>query len=106
MRVGQVIRLDPQQIAEYELLHTEVWPAVIAQIKRSGIHNYSIYRFDDLLFATFDYVGNDFNADMAAMSGDPETQRWWALCEPMQRPVEGRAPGEWWHTVPEIFHVD
>jgi L-rhamnose mutarotase len=25
---------------------------------------------------------------------------------PLQRPVNDRADGEWWATIPEVFHVD
>ena len=106
MRVAQVIGLDPDRIDEYERVHADVWPEVLAQIARSGIRNYSIHRYGTLLFATFDYVGDDLAADMAAMAADEATQRWWALCEPMQRPVRERTEGEWWHTIPEVFHVD
>lgn len=105
MRVGQVIRLAPEAIEEYERLHAEVWPSVLDRITRSGIRNYSIFRYGTLLFATFDFVGDDFAAAMAAMAADSETRRWWALCEPMQKPVDEHEPGEWWHTVPEIFHT-
>ncbi|MEJ1088668.1 L-rhamnose mutarotase [Microbacterium sp. Mu-80] len=105
-RVAQVIRLDPAQIDEYERVHSEVWPGVLAQIKGSGIRNYSIYRYGDLLFSYFEYVGDDFEADMAAMAADETTQRWWQICEPMQRPVDERAEGEWWHELPEVFHTE
>jgi len=40
------------------------------------------------------------------MADDETTRRWWAVCEPMQRPVAERAAGDWWHTIPEVFHVD
>jgi L-rhamnose mutarotase len=106
MRIAQVIRLDPDRIEEYERVHAAVWPEVLAQLSRSGIRNYSIHRYETLLFANFEYVGDDFEADMAAMASDETTRRWWAVCEPMQRPVAERATGEWWHTIPEVFHVD
>lgn len=105
-RVAQVIRLDPAATEEYERLHAAVWPGVLAQIARSGIRNYSIYRYGELLFSYFEYVGDDFERDMATMADDPDTQRWWAVCGPMQRPVAEREPGEWWHTLPEVFHTD
>jgi L-rhamnose mutarotase len=25
---------------------------------------------------------------------------------PLQRPVSDRADGEWWASIPEVFHVD
>ena len=106
MRVAQVIRLDPDQIEEYERVHAAVWPEVLAQIARSGIRNYSIHRYETLLFANFDYVGDDFDADMAAIAADPATQQWWSVCEPLQRPFPERAAGEWWMEIPEVFHLD
>jgi L-rhamnose mutarotase len=104
--VASVIGLDPAGAAEYEGLHANVWPDVLAQISRSNIRNYSIYRYGDLLFSYYEYVGEDLEADLLAMAADPVTQRWWALCSPLQRPVPERSAGEWWHLVPEVFHTD
>lgn len=106
MRVAQVIGIDPERIEEYERLHAAVWPAVLGQIARSGIRNYSIFRYGELLFSVFEYVGDDYERDMAAMAADETTREWWALCGPMQRPVPERGEGEWWHTIPEVFHTD
>ena len=105
-RVGSVIGLDPAGAAEYERLHAAVWDGVRHQIARSNIRNYSIYRYGDLLFSYYEYVGDDLDADLAAMAVDPVTREWWALCSPLQRPLPERGPGEWWHTLPEVFHVD
>ena len=105
-RIGSVIGLKPENREEYERIHADVWPTVLKQIASSNIRNYSIYRYGDLLFSYFEYVGSDYAADMAKMAADPETQRWWAICEPMQSPVAERADGEWWATLPELFHVD
>jgi L-rhamnose mutarotase len=105
-RFGSVIGLKPENREEYERIHADVWPTVLKQIAASNIRNYSIYRYGDLLFSYFEYVGSDYAADMAKMAADPETQRWWAICEPMQSPVAQRADGEWWATLPELFHVD
>ena len=43
---------------------------------------------------------------MAKMAADPTTQRWWALCKPMQQPLANREPDEWWAVMEEIFHQD
>lgn len=104
-RVGSVIRLERASIAEYERHHRSVWPGVLEQLTRSNIHNYSIYRFDDVLFSYFEYFGDDFEADMAAMSADETTQRWWAVVNPLQVPVDDLPPGTW-RTLPEVFHHD
>ena len=105
-RVASVIGLPPESVQRYEELHAAVWPAVLAQIAASHIVNYSIYRYGELLFSYFEYDGSDYDADMAAMAADPATQEWWAVCTPLQRPVEDRAEGEWWKELPEVFHTD
>lgn len=105
-RFGQVIGVQPERYEEYVAAHAAVWPTVLARITASNIRNYSIYAFGDQLFAYFEYVGDDFEGDMRRMAEDPETQRWWDHMMPMQRPVEGRADGEWWATMREVFHVD
>jgi L-rhamnose mutarotase len=105
-RFGQLINVRPEAIEEYERLHARPWPGVLEQIHRSNIRNYSIFREGTQLFAYFEYVGDDFEADMAAMAADPETQRWWALTDAMQEPLPDREPGTWWKTLREVFHTD
>ena len=105
-RVAQVIALPAENAAEYERLHAAVWPAVLARLAASGIRNYSIYRHGELLFSYFEYVGDDYDADVAAIAADPETQRWWQLTDPLQRRVPEAADGEWWHPLTEVFHAD
>ena len=107
-RYGSVIGLSEEAKTEYKRIHAAVWPDVLAQIARSNIRNYSIFlkEPENLLFAYFEYHGTDYAADMAAMAADKRTQEWWAVCMPMQRPLETRKDGEWWADMPEVFHVD
>jgi L-rhamnose mutarotase len=105
-RVASVIGLPLENVERYESLHAAVWPAVLARLSASNIVNYSIYRYGELLFSYLEYTGDDFDSDMAAVSADLATQEWWAVCMPLQRPVEGRAEGEWWKELPELFHLD
>ena len=105
-RFGQRIRVRPEAIEAYEALHAEPWRGVLEQIRRSNIRNYTIFRDGTDLFASFEYIGDDFSADMAAMAADPATQRWWALTDAMQEPLPDREPGSWWKMLTEIFHTD
>lgn len=107
-RYGSVIGIRSEKIEEYKILHNAVWPTVLAQISKSNIKNYTIYlrEPENLLFSHFEYHGANFDADMAAMAADPETQRWWALCMPCQKPFETRAEGEHWALMEEVFHMD
>lgn len=105
-RYASVIGIKLENKAEYERLHADVWPEVLAKIYECNIRNYSIYRYGELLFSYFEYIGNDFNEDIAKMAADPTTQKWWEVCRPLQSPVDDRADGEWWASVSEVFHVD
>jgi L-rhamnose mutarotase len=105
-RFGQVIGVKPERIDEYERLHAETWPGVLEAIRRANIRNYSIFREGDQLFAYFEYVGSDYEGDMAAMAADPTIQEWWRLTDAMQEPRPDRGEGHWWKTIPEVFHTD
>lgn len=105
-RMASVIGLPRDGREEYERLHADVWPAVLERISASNIVNYSIFRHGELLFSYMEYTGDAFEADMAAIAADPVTQDWWAVCNPLQRPLDDRAEGEWWKTIPEVFHLD
>lgn len=39
---------------------------------------------DRTLFATFKYVGDDWDGDMKRMSENPKVREWWALTDGMQ----------------------
>lgn len=107
-RMGQVIGLNAEKIAEYKRLHAAVWPDVLRMISACNIKNYSIFlkEPENLLFAYFEYHGTDFAADSAKMAADKTTQEWWAVCMPCQKPFETRAEGEWWAGMEEVFHHD
>jgi L-rhamnose mutarotase len=105
-RVGSVIGIRPEAVAEYKRLHAVVWPDVLRQIKASHIANYTIFlrEPENLLFSYFEYEGADYDADMAAMAADPRTQEWWAICGPLQKRLDTNREGEWWGSMEEIFH--
>jgi len=105
-RFGQVIKVKPEKLEEYKRLHREVWPSILKTIRECGIRNYSIFLRDGILFAYFEYVGDNFASDMKKMAADPETKLWWNLTDPCQEPVETCADGEWWAPMEEVFHTD
>jgi L-rhamnose mutarotase len=106
-RFGQLIGLRPEVLEEYKRHHASVWPEILAAIREAGIGNYSIFHFDGKLFAYFEYVGPDeeFEARMRKLAAAPRMREWWDIMDPMQRPVEGRAPGDWWASMEEVFHA-
>lgn len=105
-RFGSVIRIVPEKLDEYKHLHAAAWPEVLRIIHECNIRNYSIYYRDGFLFSYYEYIGNDYDADMARMAADPETQRWWKVTDPCQQPIETAMKGEWWAAMEEVFHTD
>jgi L-rhamnose mutarotase len=107
-RMGMMIGLKDDKVAEYKRLHAAVWPEILDLITSSNIRNYTIFlrEPENVLFGTWEYHGTDFAADMARMSADPKNRQWWAVCMPCQMPLETRAEGEWWAMMEEVFHLD
>jgi L-rhamnose mutarotase len=105
-RYGMVLGLKPEEEERYRKYHADVWPGVLEMIHKCNIRNYSIFLKDHTLFGYFEYIGDDYAADMAKMAADKTTQEWWAIMEPMQSPLPTRKEGEWWSSMEEVFHVD
>lgn len=107
-RMGMVIGIKPEKIADYKRLHAAVWPEVLAQIAGSNIRNYSIFlrQPENLLFGYWEYHGSDIAADLARMAQDPKTREWWTLTDPCQSPLASRDDGEQWAMMDEVFHTD
>jgi L-rhamnose mutarotase len=107
-RMGMVIGIKPEKIPEYKALHAAAWPGILERIAASNIRNYSIFlrEPENLLFGYWEYHGADFEADMAAIAADPETQRWWALTDPCQMPLASRKDGEQWSMMEQVFYTD
>lgn len=98
-----VCRLRPDKRAEYLELHSAVWPGVEAMITECGIRNFTIFVRGDVLFGYYEYVGDDYEADMAKMAADPKTQEWWAAVVPCMKPLTDDGP---WVDMKEVYHLD
>ena len=107
-RMGMMIGLKPEKIAEYKALHAAPWPEMNAALTAANIRNYSIFlkEPENLLFGYWEYLGKDFEADMAALGAMDVTKRWLALTDPCQQPMATARQGEWWSFLPNVFHLD
>ncbi|CAJ2503906.1 Uu.00g113000.m01.CDS01 [Anthostomella pinea] len=112
-RVAQIVKLKPEFVAKYKEVHAAVWPEVLQQIKVCNIRDYSIFHEPDsgILFATFKYVGYDYEGDMERMRENPKVREWWAMTDGFQ---ESLVPGaknsesgdpSWWKGVEEVFYT-
>ena len=105
-KIGEVIKIRPECLEAYKEHHANPWPGINEMIKECNIRNYSIYCRGDYMFAYYEYVGDDFEADMAKMAADPTTQKWWDIVKPLMEPLADRAEGEFWSGMKEVYHLD
>jgi len=104
-RFGSLIKVKKEYEERYIILHKHTFPGVLDRIHKCNIRNYSIFLLDGVLFSHFEYVGSDFEGDMAGMA-DEVTKEWWKLTDPMQEPFESRKEGEWWASMELLFEMD
>ncbi|MGY6026474.1 L-rhamnose mutarotase [Streptomyces spinosirectus] len=104
-RHAQTVRLRPERREEHLALHRSVWPEVEATLRAAHFRNYTIFLRGDVLFSYFEYDGDDFDADTAAVAADSGTQRWWRLTDPCRQPWPDAGPGGIWSDLEEIWHL-
>ncbi|HUR27019.1 MAG TPA: L-rhamnose mutarotase [Planctomycetota bacterium] len=107
-RFGQVLGIRPECFDAYRRHHANVWPEIAHALRDAGVRNYSIFHQGGQLFGYFEYVGpeSELEARMQRLAAAPRMREWWDLMEPMQIARADRAPGEWWTTMSEVFHLD
>ena len=107
-RCAMVIGLRPEMVDAYVLLHKYTWPEVLKKITEGNIRHYAIYlaKLDEkyYLFGYFEYVGDNFEADMKMIDSDPASVAWMKFTDTgCQLPIPTRAEGEWWAMMEEVF---
>lgn len=105
-KMGFMIGLKSDQITEYKRLHADVWPTILQSLTTANIGNYSIFlrEPENLLFSYWEYVGQDFEADMQIMADSDITKKWWELCMPCQQPLASCKQDEWWAEMEQVFY--
>ena len=92
-RVGIVIQLQPDCIEEYKRLHSGSNPGVRDLLGKYHLTNFSIFlqQIGEAWyeFGYYEYVGTDFDGDMARLASEPRNQAWLRQCDPMQLPLPG-----------------
>ena len=102
-RFGRVIGLRDDSLEEYRRLHAG--PGVRDLLTTANICNFNIFvrRLPDgklYEFAYFEYVGDNYEADMARLEAEPRNIEWLKLCGPMQVPLP-EADG--WSDMEQVF---
>lgn len=105
-RIGEMVMIRPEGLELYKKYHADPLPGVNEMIKACNIQNYSIFQRGKYMFAYYEYVGDDFAADMKKLEEDAVSQEWEALVRPLMKPLPDRAEGEFWAGMNEIYHLE
>lgn len=102
-RIAFRMRIKPGTEEEYRRRHQQVWPELLADLKRAGCQNYSIYLRDTDLFAYMEV--EDFQRYLEIMETSSASERWEArMSDILIRETEaatGFPP-----LLEEVFHLD
>ena len=104
-RIGFLLKVRKDRLAEYKERHRAVWPDMLAALRETGWRNYSLFLSPDgLLFGYLET--DDFEKALAGMAQRDVNARWQADMAPFFEHLEGRRPDEGLLRLEEIFHLE
>jgi L-rhamnose mutarotase len=104
-RVGFLLKVKPDMLEEYKRRHRQVWQDMLAALRETGWHNYSLFlREDGLLFGYLETP--DFEAARAGMATKEVNARWQTEMAPFFEQLDGLRPDEGMLVLEEVFHLD
>lgn len=75
-RIGFLLKVKSEKIAEYKAHHQRVWPEMLDALRRTGWHNYSLFmRADGTLFGYVE-TPESFQAAREGMAHEPINAKW------------------------------
>ena len=102
-RVCFLLKVRTDRLEEYRRRHEAVWPDMLAALRETGWHNYSLFLRDDGLLVGY-LETDDFQAAQEAMARTEVNARWQAEMAPFFEDLEGR-PDEGMVPLAEVFHL-
>lgn len=102
-RVAFLLKLREGAEEAYDAAHREVWPEMLALLKRAGVSEYSIFRREQLLVLSMHV--EDFERSWSEIERDPVNTRWQAAMAPYFEPPRDLRPGERFPMMQEVFFL-
>ena len=105
-RIGFLLKVKEDKIADYKKHHEKVWPEMLEALKRTGWHNYSLFmREDGLLFGYFE-TPNSLEDALAGMSKEDINTKWQDFMAPYFEGIGDSHADEMLVELEEVFHLD
>lgn len=104
-RIGFLIRVKPEKLDEYNRLHADVWPELLAELKAAGMSNYSLWlRPDGLEFGYLEC--QDWDAACKYLDGSQVHTRWQEFMQDfLDTPAEGKG-GQPIEMLQQVFFLE
>jgi L-rhamnose mutarotase len=107
-RIGMVIEALPERLDYYKSIHADGNEGVRHILKRYHIRNFSIYTAamdngKQYLFGYYEYVGDEYEKDMAEMRALPEYALWLEETDSCQKPLVGEVT---WKVMDRVFFLE
>src|SRR5215510_14765978 len=105
-RVGFILKVKQEKLAEYKAHHERVWPEMLEALRRTGWHNYSLFLRDNgLLFGYFE-TPDSLQAAVAGMAKEEINSQWQAFMAPYFEGLGGQFADQTLVELEEVFHLD
>jgi len=103
-RVCFVLQVKRERLEEYKTRHRAVWPAMLAALRETGWHNYSLFLREDGLLVGY-LETEDFARARAAMATREVNQRWQREMSDFFVQPDGILPDRAMQPLEEVFHL-
>ncbi|WP_027346966.1 L-rhamnose mutarotase [Hamadaea tsunoensis] len=101
-RICFTLQVRPDRLEEYRRRHAQVWPDMLAALRDTGWHDYSLFLRGDGLLVGY-LLTDDFEAALAAMDATDVNARWQAQ---MAEFFDTGRPDQHMHVLTEVFHLE
>lgn len=103
IRKAFVMSVNPGQEAEYQRRHSPIWKELHDELKKAGVHNYSIFLHPET-HQLFGYVEIEDEARNAAIAQTDVCKRWWKHMREIMPSNPDNSPIS--RELKEVFHID
>ncbi|MEZ4642651.1 MAG: L-rhamnose mutarotase [Chloroflexota bacterium] len=103
-RVGFSFKVKTEKLVEYKAHHQHVWPEMLAALRETGWHNYTLFvRDDGLVFGYFE-TPHSLQQAQSLMAVKEINTRWQEFMAPYME--DNARPDEMFQEWEEVFHLD
>ncbi len=104
-RVCFLLQVRPERLEEYKERHRAVWPDMLAALRETGWHNYSLFLRDDGLLVGY-FETPDYQSALAGMAEREVNDRWQREMAPFFVDLDGRRPDEGFLRLQQVFYLE